>query len=106
GWDTELDSGRPITTILTRLLRRRRAQRLVLGRLSDHDVERIVAGLAETPLTPVQLLGIQAASEGNPLFVEHSFLYMAESESMIEVGACQPASFTEVDRELSECVRG
>jgi len=105
-WDTELDSGRPITTILTRLLRRRRAQRLVLGRLSDHDVERIVAGLAETPLTPVQLLGIQAASEGNPLFVEHSFLYMAESESMLEGGARQQASFTEEDLELAQSVRG
>src|SRR5437667_9025758 len=105
-WDTELDSGRPITTILTRLLRRRRAQRLVLGRLSDHDVERIVAGLAETPLTPVQLLGIQAATEGNPLFVEHSFLYMAESESMLGGGGHAQASYTEEDLELAQSVRG
>src|SRR5438876_5111130 len=68
-WDTELDSGRPFATAASRLLRRRRAQRVTLSRLSDHDVERIVAGMAEIPLTPVQLLGIQAATEGNPLFV-------------------------------------
>src|SRR5207237_9515072 len=71
-WDSELDSGRPFATVMSRLLRRRRAQRIVLHRHSAQDVERIVAGMAEAPLTPVQLLGIQAATEGNPLFVEHS----------------------------------
>jgi predicted ATPase len=92
--------------VLSRLLRRRRAQRISLGRLSDHDVERIVAGLAETPLTPVQMIGIQAASEGNPLFVEHSFLYMAESESMLGGGARTQSSYTEEDLELAQSVRG
>src|SRR5947209_3702220 len=53
-WDSELDSGRPFATVMSRLLRRRRAQRIVLNRLSDQDVERIVAGMAEAPLTPVQ----------------------------------------------------
>ncbi|HYL07960.1 MAG TPA: ATPase, T2SS/T4P/T4SS family, partial [Candidatus Udaeobacter sp.] len=71
-WDSELDSSRPFATALSRMLRRRRAQRFTLGRLSDGDVERMVAGLAEVPVTPVQLIGIQAATEGNPLFVEHS----------------------------------
>src|SRR5438270_4846030 len=104
-WDSELDSGRPFATVMSRLLRRRRAQRIVLNRLSDHDVERIVAGMAETPLTPVQLLGIQAATEGNPLFVEHSFLYMAESESMLG-GAHPQGSYTEEDLELAQSVRG
>ena len=104
-WDSELDSGRPFATVLSRLLRRRRAQRISLGRLSDHDVERIVAGLAETPLTPVQMIGIQAATEGNPLFVEHSFLYMAESESMLGGGHAL-ASYTEEDLELAQSVRG
>jgi len=32
-WDTELDSSRPFATTLSRLLRRRRAQRIALGRL-------------------------------------------------------------------------
>jgi predicted ATPase len=105
-WDSELDSGRPFATVLSRLLRRRRAQRISLGRLSDHDVERIVAGLAETPLTPVQMIGIQAATEGNPLFVEHSFLYMAESESMLGGGARAQSSYTEEDLELAQSVRG
>jgi predicted ATPase len=90
---------------MSRLLRRRRAQRIVLNRLSDQDVERIVAGMAEAPLTPVQLLGIQAATEGNPLFVEHSFLYMAESESMLG-GARPQSSYTEEDLELAQSVRG
>jgi class 3 adenylate cyclase len=82
-WESELDSGRPFTSVISRLLRRRRAQRIGLGRLSDREVEKMVAAMAETPVTPVQLLGIQAATEGNPLFVEHSFLYMAASDSML-----------------------
>ncbi len=104
-WDAELDANRPFATALSRMLRRRRAQRIALGRLSDHDVERMVAGLAETPITPVQLIGIQAATEGNPLFVEHSFLYLAESDRMLG-GAGAQASFTEEDLELAQSVRG
>jgi class 3 adenylate cyclase len=104
-WDTEVETGRAFSTAVSRLIRRRRAQRIALGRLSDHDVERVVAGMGETPLTPVQLIGIQAATEGNPLFVEHSFLYMSESESMLG-GAHTPTSFTEEDLELAQSVRG
>ncbi|HYM96398.1 MAG TPA: ATPase, T2SS/T4P/T4SS family [Candidatus Sulfotelmatobacter sp.] len=105
-WDTELDSARPFTTVLSRLLRRRRAQRVALGPLSDHDVERIVAATAEKPLTPVQMIGIQAATEGNPLFVEHSVLYMAESDSMLGGAGRTQGSFTEEDLELAQSVRG
>ncbi|HEV2413711.1 MAG TPA: ATPase, T2SS/T4P/T4SS family [Candidatus Dormibacteraeota bacterium] len=104
-WDTELETGRAFSTALSRLLKRRRAQRISLGRLSDRDVERIVAGIAEAPLSPVQLIGIQAASEGNPLFVEHSLLYMSESESMLG-GGHAPTSYTEEDLELAQSVRG
>ena len=104
-WETELDSGRPFATTLSRLLRRRRAQRIALGRLSDSDVERVVAGLSETAVTPVQMVGIQAATEGNPLFVEHSLLYLAESESMLGAGHGQ-GSYTEEDLELAQSVRG
>src|SRR3989442_10306942 len=32
-WDSELDSGRPFATVMSRLLRRRRAQRIGLNRL-------------------------------------------------------------------------
>jgi class 3 adenylate cyclase len=106
-WDTDIDSGRPFSSVLSRLLRRRRAQRIALGRLSDKDVERMAAGLSETPLTPVQMIGIQAATEGNPLFAEHSVLYMAESESMLGGGAHHgQTSFTEEDLELAQSVRG
>jgi predicted ATPase len=105
-WDTELESGRAFSTAVSRLLRRRKAQRISLGRLTDHDVERIVAGMAEAPLTPIQLIGIQAATEGNPLFVEHSFLYMAESESMLGGGGHGQGSYTEEDLELAQSVRG
>ncbi len=105
-WDTELDSARPFTTVLSRLLRRRRAQRITLGPLTDAAVAKIVAGTAETPLTPVQLLGIQAATEGNPLFVEQSVLYMAESESMLGGTGRSQGSFTEEDLELAQSVRG
>ena len=105
-WDSELDSGRPFSTAVSRLVKRRRAQRIALGRLTDHDVERILAGLAEAPLDPVQLIGIQAATEGNPLFVEQSYLYMAESESMLGHGARSQSSYTEEDLELAQSVRG
>jgi predicted ATPase len=105
-WDSELDSGRPFASVLSRLIKRRRAQRIVLGRLSDQDVERIVAGLAETSVSSVQMMGIQAATEGNPLFVEHSFLYMAESETMLGGGSRAQASYTEEDLELAQSVRG
>ena len=104
-WDTEVDTGRPFGSALSRLLKRRRASRLTLGRLSDHEVERVVAGQTEAQLTPVQMVGIQAATEGNPLFVEHSILYLAESESMLGGGAHQ-SSYTEEDLELAQSVRG
>jgi pilus assembly protein CpaF len=105
-WESDLDSTRPFTTAASRLLRRRRAQRIALGRLSDRDVEKMVAGMGETPLTPVQVMGVQAATEGNPLFIEHSYLYIAESETMLGgVGRVQ-ASFTEEDLELANSVRG
>ena len=107
-WDSELDSGRPFATTVSRLIKRRRAQRIAVGRLSDHEVERVVAGFADAPITPVQLIGIQAATEGNPLFVEHSLLYLAESESMLAGaghGRAQ-ASYSEEDLELAQSVRG
>jgi hypothetical protein len=105
-WDSELDSARPFGSVLSRLLRRRRAQRIALGRLSDRDVEKIVAGIGETQLTPVQVMGIQAATEGNPLFVEQSALYMAESETMLGGASRVQVSFTEEDLELAQSVRG
>jgi predicted ATPase len=105
-WDTELESGRTFSTVLSRLLRRRRAQRINLGRLSDTDIERMTAGLTETPLTPVQLMGIQAATEGNPLFAQQSVLYMAEQESMLGGTTGSQPSFTEEDLELAQSVRG
>jgi pilus assembly protein CpaF len=106
-WETELDSGRPFGSVLSRLLRRRRAQRINVGPLTEKDVERMAAGIAETaPLTPVQLIGVQAATEGNPLFVEHSVLYMAESEGMLGGAQRAQTSFTEEDLELSQSVRG
>jgi predicted ATPase len=105
-WDSELDSARPFGSVLSRLLRRRRAQRISLGRLSDRDVEKIVAGIGEAQLTPVQVMGIQAATEGNPLFVEQSALYMAESETMLGGASRVQASFTEEDLELAQSVRG
>jgi pilus assembly protein CpaF len=105
-WESDLDSTRPFTTAASRLLRRRRAQRIVLGRLSDRDVEKMVAAMGDTPLTPVQVIGIQAATEGNPLFIEHSYLYMAESETMLGGGGRVQASFTEEDLELANSVRG
>jgi predicted ATPase len=105
-WESELDSGRPFTPIVSRLLRRRRAQRIGLGRLSDREVEKMVAAMAETPVTPLQLLGIQAATEGNPLFVEHSFLYMAASDTMLGGSSRVQPSFTEEDLELAQSVRG
>jgi pilus assembly protein CpaF len=105
-WESELDSGRPFTPIVSRLLRRRKAQRIGLGRLSDREVEKMVAAMAETPVTPIQLLGIQAATEGNPLFVEHSFLYMAASDTMLGGSSRVQASFTEEDLELAQSVRG
>jgi pilus assembly protein CpaF len=105
-WDTDIDSGRPFSTVLSRLLRRRRAQRIALGRLSDKDVERMASGMAETPLNPIQLIGIQAAAEGNPLFAEHSVLYMAESESMLGGAPRGQNNFTEEDLELAQSVRG
>src|SRR5438552_4185764 len=43
-WDSELDSGKPFATALSRLLRRRRAQRITLSRLTDHLVRRIASG--------------------------------------------------------------
>jgi predicted ATPase len=105
-WDTELESGRPFGGALSRLLRRRRAQRISLGRLADGDVERMVAGLTDTPLSPVALLGVQAATEGNPLFVEQSMLYLGESESMLGGTSRAQASYTEEDLELAQSVRG
>src|SRR6185369_9155274 len=106
-WESELDAARPFSTAVSRLLRRRRAQRVAMSRLTDREVEKMLAGLAaDAPLTPVQVIGIQAATEGNPLFVEQSYLYMAESETMLGGGARMQTSFTEEDLELAQSVRG
>ena len=106
-WETDLDPERPFTSVVSRLLRRRRAQRIPLGRLTDSEVEKMLNSMAPTPLTPVQLIGIQAATEGNPLFVEQSYLYMAESEGMLGGVRARPqTSFTEEDLELAQSVRG
>ncbi|HEV2033450.1 MAG TPA: ATPase, T2SS/T4P/T4SS family [Candidatus Dormibacteraeota bacterium] len=105
-WESELDSGRPFTTVVSRLLRRRRAQRIGLSRLTDREVEKMLLTMAEKPLTPVQVIGIQAATEGNPLFVEHSLLYMAASETMLGGSGRGKASYTEEDLELAQSVRG
>ena len=106
-WETDLDPERPFTGVVSRLLRRRRAQRFALGRLSDAEVEKMATSLAGGLLTPVQLIGIQAATEGNPLFVEHSYLYMAESEGILGgVRARAQSSYTEEDLELAQSVRG
>jgi pilus assembly protein CpaF len=105
-WETDVDSARPFTTVVSRLLRRRRAQRIAVDRLSDHEVEKMLLSLAETPVTPTQLMGIQAATEGNPLFVEHSYLYMAESEHLLGGAARSQASYSEEDLELAQSVRG
>jgi predicted ATPase len=106
-WDTDLDPSRPFTSIVSRLLRRRRAQRIPLGRLTDSEVERMLTLLSGATLTPVQIVGIQAATEGNPLFVEQSYLYTAESEGMLGGVRARPAtSFTEEDLELAQSVRG
>ena len=106
-WESDLDPERPFTGVVSRLLRRRRAQRIPLGRLTDAEVEKMLMSLAGGALTPVQVIGIQAATEGNPLFVEHSYLYMAESEGLLGgVRARSQASYTEEDLELAQSVRG
>src|SRR5487761_1850769 len=105
-WESELDSGRSFTPVVSRLLKRRRAQRIGLGPLSDREVEKMVAAMAETPMTPEQLLGIQAATLGNPLFVEHSCLYRAASDDMLGGNSRVQASFTEEALELALSVRG
>ncbi len=106
-WDADLDPDRPFTSVVSRLLRRRRAQRIPLGRLTDSEVERMLTAMAGAPLSAVQVIGIQAATEGNPLFVEQSYLYTAESEGMLGGVRARPqASFTEEDLELAQSVRG
>src|SRR5258708_20536255 len=78
-WESDLDSARPFTLAASRLLRRRRAQRIPLGRLSDREAEKMFHVLADTPVTPVQLIGIQAATAANPLFVDHSYRSIPDS---------------------------
>src|SRR5262249_44566274 len=46
------------------------------------------------------------ATEGNALFVEHSVLYMAESESILGGAPHAQPSYTEEDLELAQSVRG
>jgi len=106
-WDTDLDPARPFTSVVSRLLRRRRAQRIPLGRLTDSEVEKMLTMIAGSTLTAVQTVGIQAATDGNPLFVEQSYLYTAESEGMLGGVRARPvANFTEEDLELAQSVRG
>jgi predicted ATPase len=105
-WDSDLDPSRPFTRAMSRLLRRRRAQRMTLGPLADKDVARMIAGLAKKELPELQMVAIQAATEGNPLFVEHSYLHLAESEGLLGGGARVQTSYTEEDLELAQSVRG
>jgi predicted ATPase len=106
-WDTDLDPARPFTSVVSRLLRRRRAQRIPLGRLTDTEVEKMLTSIGGSTLTNVQVIGIQAATDGNPLFVEQSYLYTAESAGMLGGVRARPVSqFTEEDLELAQSVRG
>jgi pilus assembly protein CpaF len=106
-WDTDLDPARPFTTVVSRLLRRRRAQRVPLGRLADSEVEKMLTMLAGSPMSSAQMVGIQAATEGNPLFIEQAFLYTTESEGILGGVRARPvAQFTEEDLELAQSVRG
>ncbi|TMF05726.1 MAG: ATP-binding protein [Chloroflexi bacterium] len=45
-WESDLDPERPFTGVVARLLRRRRAQRIALGRLTDAEVEKMLMSLA------------------------------------------------------------
>src|SRR5205823_5443426 len=64
----------------------------------------------QTPADPARrpaVGGVQAATERNPRCVEHSLLYLAESESLLGGGGGHAqASYTEEDLELAQSVRG
>jgi pilus assembly protein CpaF len=106
-WETELESDRPFRPIVSRLLKRRRARSFALGRLSDEEVRKMVLAMAETtPLQPGHVEGIQGLSEGNPLFVEHTYLQLAAAEKMESDTTGARETYTDEDLELARTLGG
>lgn len=82
--DTELTPGRPLAAVLPELLRQRRAEEIVLGRLTEEGVGDLLQGRAGRK-PPSELVALVfSETEGNPFFVEEVFRHLLEAGKLFD----------------------
>ncbi len=82
--DTELKPGRPLAAVLPELLRQRRADEIVLGRLTQEGVSEILQARAGRKPPPELLALVFSETEGNPFFVEEVFRHLLEAGKLFD----------------------
>jgi class 3 adenylate cyclase/tetratricopeptide (TPR) repeat protein len=103
--DVELAVGRPLARTLEQLVRQRKAHRISLKRLSQHDVSTMLERLAgaEPPGRLVEV--IYSETDGNAFFVEEVFRHLLEERRLLDPagGWVDDVSIDDVD--VPESVR-
>jgi class 3 adenylate cyclase/tetratricopeptide (TPR) repeat protein len=81
---TELDPGRPFGGVLPELLRERRVEEFLLGRLDEAGVTALIEARAgKRPPTELVSL-VYAETEGNPFFVEEVFRHLLDAGKLFD----------------------
>ena len=82
--DVELDVERPLARTLEELVRRRRAYRLSLHRLSKDAVSEMLRALAGRDAPPTLVNAVYGETEGNCFFVEEVFQHLHEEGKLFD----------------------
>jgi tetratricopeptide (TPR) repeat protein len=84
--DVELDSARPLTASMDRMVRARQLERLPVRRLDRETMAVMIAALAGMAAPDVVVDAIFGETEGNPFFVEEVYRHLAEDGRLFEDG--------------------
>ena len=103
--DVDLDVARPFAEMLETLTRKRLAQKLPLGRLTEAAVTQMLEALSGQP--PPQALAsvIFAETEGNPFFTEEVFQHLSEEGRLFDEQGQWLTDLRVNDLEVPEGVR-
>jgi class 3 adenylate cyclase/tetratricopeptide (TPR) repeat protein len=102
--DTELKPGRPLAAVLPELLRQRRADEIVLGRLTEEGVSEILQARAGRKPPPELLALVFSETEGNPFFVEEVFRHLLEAGKLFDESGAWLSGVQIADTEVPRSV--